>query len=72
MNEIIWQEWADKVQESNSVNSPAIWLNRSFWSMYVEWWCHNVGYWITLPFVKVNSLCSQINERCKHVDLEEW
>lgn len=45
-------------------------LHRSYKSMYIEWWLHNIGYWITLPFIK-NSKLKFINERCKHVDLEE-
>lgn len=46
-------------------------LNRSYFSMIVEWWLHNIGYYITLPFVKIEA-AKRINERCKHVDLEEW
>ena len=39
-------------------------LNRSYAGMYVEWWLHNIGYYLTKPF-------PQLNERLKHVDLEE-
>jgi hypothetical protein len=46
-------------------------LNRSWKSLYIEWYLHNIGYWITLPFIKNNNIKS-INERCKHVDLEEY
>lgn len=45
-------------------------LNRSYKSMYTEWYLHNIGYWLTLPFIK-NQIIQSINERCKHVDLEE-
>ena len=45
-------------------------LNRSYTDMYVEWYLHNIGYWLTLPFVK-NSKIKSLNERFKHVDLEE-
>lgn len=31
-------------------------------SVAVEWWLHNIGYYVTLPIV-------QINYRCKDVDL---
>ena len=45
-------------------------LNRSYTGMYIEWYLHNIGYWLTLPFVK-NEKIKAINERFKHVDLEE-
>ncbi len=45
-----------------------IMLNRSYGSMVVEWWLHNIGYYLTKPFKGLAG----INERCKHVDLEEW
>lgn len=34
----------------------------------IEWWLHNIGYYITLPFV-ANSKIKALNERFKHVDL---
>lgn len=42
-------------------------LNRSYLSMYIEWWLHNIGYYLTrnIPLFK------SIAERCKDVDLEE-
>lgn len=45
-------------------------LNRSWTGMFIEWWLHNIGYWITLPFVKSEKIRA-LNERFKHVDLEE-
>ena len=27
-------------------------LNRTYTSMYVEWWLHNIGYYLTLPLIK--------------------
>lgn len=45
-------------------------LNRTYRGMYVEWWLHNIGYWITLPFTK-HTYIKKLNERFKHVDLEE-
>ena len=45
-------------------------LNRSYQGMYVEWWLHNIGYWITIPFIK-NTYLAKLNERFKHLDLEE-
>ena len=40
----------------------------NFSSLVIEWWLHNIGYYLTKPFVSVPKL-KRINERCKHVDL---
>ena len=45
-------------------------LSRTYKSLYVEWWLHNIGYYITLPFIK-NEKINNLNQRFKHVDLEE-
>ncbi len=45
-------------------------LNRSYKSMYVEWYLHNIVYYLTLPF-KNNQLLLSYNKRAKDVDLEE-
>ena len=45
-------------------------LHRSFLSMYVEWWLHNIGYYVTKPFYFIDAIYF-INLRCKDVDLEE-
>lgn len=45
-------------------------LNRSYCGMYIEWWVHNIGYWMTLPFTRYSTV-KRVNERFKHVDLEE-
>ncbi len=45
-------------------------LNRTYSGMYIEWWLHNIGYLLTLPFIK-NDKIKALNERFKHVDLEE-
>lgn len=48
-------------------------LNRNYYSMVFEWWLHNIGYYLTLPFMKLGiNWIRDINLRCKHVDLEEW
>ena len=46
-------------------------LNRSFRSMYIEWWLHNIGYYITKPFCHIEAV-KKINLRCRDVDLEGW
>lgn len=45
-------------------------LNRSWSGMYIEWWLHNIGYYLTLPFIK-NDKIKVLNKRFKDVDLEE-
>ena len=45
-------------------------LNRSYRVMYIEWYLHNTGYWLTLPFKK-NPRIVVLNERFKHLNLEE-
>ena len=46
-------------------------LHRSYKSMYIEWWLHNIGYYLTWPLSFIPYFKS-INERCRDVDLEEW
>lgn len=45
-------------------------LRRSWRSMYKEWYLHNIGYWITLPFTKI-GLFEDTNEKCKNLVLKE-
>lgn len=45
-------------------------LNRSYTSMYIEWWLHNICYYVTLPLYKIKFF-ADLNLRAKHVDLEE-
>lgn len=54
-----------------NVTNPEKLLNRTYRSMYIEWYLHNIGYYVTLPFTKIEAL-RKINLRCKDVDLEEW
>ena len=46
-------------------------LNRSYKSMYIEWWLHNIGYYITKPLCFID-LFYFINAKCEDVDLQEW
>ena len=52
-------------------NSPQTILQRTYNSMYVEWWLHNIGYYITKPFCFIDRI-NKINLRCKDVDINEW
>ena len=63
-NEIRWRSMQDYHEPD-----PEKLLNRTYRSMYIEWWLHNIGYFISLPLK--NEFWKQINKRCMHVDLEK-
>jgi hypothetical protein len=46
-------------------------LNRSYYSLYIEWWLHNIAYYLTLPCCFINKI-KAFNLRAKDVDLEEY
>ena len=58
-------------KEKYEIGFPCALLNRSYKSMYIEWWAHNIGYYVTLPFIFIPAI-KKINLRCKDVDLEEY
>lgn len=45
-------------------------LKRSYSSLYIEWWLHNIGYYLTKPFC-FNTKILALNLRFKDVDLDE-
>lgn len=45
-------------------------LNRSYGSLYIEWWLHNIAYYLTKPFCFSQKIAA-LNRRAKDVDLEE-
>lgn len=45
-------------------------LNRSDKGMYLEWYLHNIGYYVSKPLC-FSKYFKNINRRCKDVDLEE-
>lgn len=53
----VWQP--TKMKELMKSDSPLL---------IIEWWIHNIGYYLTLPFIK-NPKIKALNERFKHVDL---
>jgi hypothetical protein len=53
-----------------NVTEPEFILNRSYASMYTEWWLHNIAYYFTLPFCFISKI-KALNARAKDVDLEE-
>lgn len=60
----------EKCCDKYNVYLADIILNRSYLGMYIEWYLHNIGYYLTLPFINKESI-KALNERFKHVDLEE-
>lgn len=60
-----------KSNELCGLYDAEVYLNRSYLSMYIEWWLHNIGYYITKPLADISKI-KELNERFKHVDLEEW
>lgn len=57
-------------KEKYDIGFPTVLLNRSYEGMYFEWWLHNIGYYITLPFIFIPCI-KKLNLRFKDVDLEE-
>ena len=55
----------------NIQGEPTCYLNRRIWTLIVEWWLHNIGYYLTKPFCKIEWF-DKLNERFRDVDLEEW
>lgn len=60
-----------KAKEIYDSENPEKLLNRSYLSMYIEWWLHNIGYYLTKPLCGVDVI-QKTNLRFKDVDLEEW
>lgn len=54
----------------NSLQADVL-LNRSYRGMYIEWWLHNIGYYLTKPLCKIPYF-KALNDRFKDADLEEW
>lgn len=61
----------DECLKTYNSYSPEVTLNRPYLAMYIEWWLHNIGYYVTKPFC-FNKKIFAINLRCRDVDLEEW
>lgn len=60
-----------KCYEQYNSQNPEVQLNRDYNSMYIEWWLHNIGYYITKQFCSIDCI-KKINLRCKDVDINEW
>ena len=61
----------DDYCKANGINDAELYLNRTHTSMYIEWYLHNIGYYLTKPFRNLNDWFCMVNFRCKDVDLEE-
>lgn len=73
MEKLIWDEWYNRNYNGDPYfcGSPSIWLNRSMRSMYIEWYLHNIGYYLTLPFCEYEFI-RRLNLRFRDLDLEEY
>ena len=60
----------EKTTQFTDDKDTRTYLNRPFISLYIEWWLHNIGYYLT-KFIN-KKWAKDINLRCRHVDLEEW
>lgn len=60
----------DECTEKYGTPFANIILNRTWKGMYIEWWLHNIGYYVSL-WMRRWSFMSEINDRCRSVDLEE-
>lgn len=61
----------EKCREQYHSDYPEMLLNRTYNSMYTEWWLHNIGYYLTKPLYSIEFF-KKINIRCKDVDINEW
>lgn len=52
-----------------AIKDPKSEYNRTYLGMIIEWYLHNFGYYITLPFKFIPAI-KKINYRCKDVNLE--
>lgn len=55
------KEMDNKIEESEPAKTNFL--------LVIEWWLHNIVYWLTKPFTK-NATIKSINDRSKDVDLE--
>lgn len=65
----MWSEIIHRCHLKYGSTQADVVLNRTYNGMYIEWWIHNIGYYLTLPFVK-NPRIKQLNKRFKDVDIE--
>lgn len=64
-----WSYKEMKEMLKTATKNPKNDYNRSYFGMIIEWYLHNIGYYITLPF-KFIPILNQVNYRCKDVNLE--
>lgn len=64
------REATEMYTSSRYLPEPPVYLNRSYLSMYIEWWLHNIGYYISKPFTYRERI-RIFNIRCRDVDLDE-
>ena len=55
-----YNTWSPKEMETK--------MNSKSPLLIIEWWLHNIVYWLTKPF-KMNDTIKKVNDRSKDVDL---
>jgi len=60
-----------KCKKEYGSSNPEKTLDRNTGSIIVEWWLHNIGYYVTKPFCS-NSKILKLNHRFKDVDINSW
>lgn len=63
-------KYGSDVHNLHSVNSADKLLNRTYLSMIVEWYLHNIAYYLTKPLCFI-PVCCVWNRRAKDVGIEE-
>ena len=66
----MWAEIIHQCHLKYGTTQADVVLNRSYKGMYIEWYLHNIGYWITYFFTEFDWV-ENLNKRFRHVDLEE-
>ena len=64
----IWNITTMKIILDN--RNATTFLNRSYKSLIIEWYLHNIAYYLTKPLCHI-EMFKKLNFRAKHVDLEE-
>ena len=65
----IWSYSTMKQIMSQYTSNPKLDFNRTYIGMGIEWYIHNIGYYLTLPFIFIPCI-SKLNIRFKHINLE--
>lgn len=65
----IWSYKKMRAIIEKSIDNPKS-MGRTYVGMYIEWYLHNIGYYLTLGLAARYPFVSRLNERFKHINLE--